>query len=156
MIQYEQEHISSIFLPRKCVYQAMKKNAGLDLSTIIFSPVIAAEAAIRFAPKAIAITKAEALYASKQFAEQVRKRIDSDARVFLFGSMAKGTAGVDSDIDVAVVSQKFSDDIVAESVRLNRLAREISGDIEVHTVAYADWRKGDPHVLEIQKWGVEI
>ena len=149
-------NISVQYFCQESMCKAMKKNAGLDLSTITFSPVIAAEAAIRFAPKTNAISKAEALDASKHFATQVRKRIDNDARVFLFGSMVKGTANVDSDIDVAVVSNKFGDDIVAESVRLNRVAREISWDIEVHTVAYADWRKGDPHVLEIQKWGVEI
>ena len=134
----------------------MKKTVGVDLNTITFSPVVAAEAAKRFASKTAAITKDDAMNTSKLFAAKVRERIDSEARIFLFGSTIKDTADINSDIDVAVVSKKFGDDIVAESVKLNRLAREISWDLEVHTVAYADWRKGDPHVFEIQKWGVEI
>ena len=41
-------------------------------------------------------------------------------------------------------------------VSLSSLAQQISWDIEVHDVPLSDWRKGSPHVFEIQRWGIPV
>jgi len=134
----------------------MNTRAGVELGTLVFDRAIAKEAAIKLAPKTSAITRDEALKVGSDFAARVREWIDPDALVFVFGSTVKGTAQPDSDIDVAVVSKKHDADVIESAVALSRIARDVSWDIEVHTVAYEDWRKGNPHVSEIQRWGVPI
>ena len=133
-----------------------RRYAGVELGNLIFNKDIAAEAAIKLAPKATAITRDEALKISTDFAARVRERVDPEALVFVFGSTVRGTADLNSDIDVAVVSKTHDADVIEAAVALSRIARDVSWDIEVHTVAYEDWRKGDPHVSEIQKWGIAI
>ena len=134
----------------------MGRYAGVNLGNLVFNRRIAEEAAVKLAPKTSAITRNEALKISADFASHVRERIDPEALVYVFGSAIKGTANVNSDIDVAVVSKKNDADVIDAAVALSRIARDVSWDIEVHTVAYEDWRKGDPHVYEIQKWGIPV
>ena len=134
----------------------MGRYAGVDLGNLVFNRRIAEEAAIKLAPKKSAITRDEALRISANFASHIRKRIDPEALVYVFGSTIRGTANVNSDIDVAVVSKKNDTDVIDAAVALSRIAHDISWDIEVHTVAYEDWRKGNPHVYEIQKWGIPV
>ena len=50
----------------------------------------------------------------------------------------------------------FGNDVVRAYVVLSMLADEVSWDIEIHAIAPVDWQKGDPHVLEIKKWGISI
>ena len=130
------------------------KYKGADLSTVMFASNGTHDSV--FVPRTYAITKEEALFAGSQFAEQVRKRIDPDALIFVFGSVIKGTANAESDIDIAVVSKIFDKDIIREGAKLSSLAQSISWDIEVHDIAIADWRKGDPHVFEIKRWGIPV
>ncbi|MCL2775542.1 MAG: nucleotidyltransferase domain-containing protein [Oscillospiraceae bacterium] len=134
----------------------MGRYAGVDLGNLVFNRSIAEEAATKLAPKKAMITRDEALKISADFATRVREQIDPEALVFVFGSTVRGTANINSDIDIAVVSKAHDADVIEAAVELSRIARDVSWDIEVHTVAYEDWRKGDPHVFEIQKWGIPI
>ena len=131
-----------------------RKYVGADLSTVIFAPADAENSI--FMTRTSAITKAEALNIGRQFAAKVRELIDSEALVFVFGSIIKGKAHIGSDIDIAVVSKKLDGDIIREGAKLSSLAQRISWDIEVHDVALSDWRKGNPHVFEIQRWGIPV
>ncbi|MBW1775017.1 MAG: nucleotidyltransferase domain-containing protein [Deltaproteobacteria bacterium] len=47
-------------------------------------------------------------------------------KVVLYGSHAKGIAGTWSDIDLAVVSPDFSEDLFEERIRLMKLALNVS------------------------------
>lgn len=134
----------------------MGRYAGVDLGSLVFSRDVAEQAAIKLAPKTSAITQDEALKISADFASRVREQIDSDALVFVFGSTVRGSVNLNSDIDVAVVSKKNDADIIEAAVALSGIARDVSWDIEVHTVACEDWRNGNPHVFEIQKWGIPV
>ena len=49
---------------------------GTDMSSLVFDAYIAAEAAIKLAPKAVPITKDEALRIGEDFATLVRVRIE--------------------------------------------------------------------------------
>ena len=133
-----------------------RKYAGVDISNLVFDKAAAAEAVLRLAPKSSAVTRDEALKIGGRFAERVRERVDPAALVFVFGSAVKGEADLNSDIDIAVVSETNGEDIYAAFANLSGIAHEINRDIEVHAVAPIDWRKGDPHVFEIQKWGVPV
>ena len=134
----------------------MIRHAGVELGALVFDKAIAKDAAIKLAPKTSAITRDEALKVGADFAARIRERVDPDALVFVFGSTVRGTAQLNSDIDVAVISKTHDSDVIEAAVILSRIAREVSWDIEVHTVAYEDWRKGDPHISEIQRWGVSV
>jgi len=133
-----------------------RTNADFFTNSIIFDPEIAAEAALRLTRKTSPITKEEALEVGKDYASLVRARVDPDALVFVFGSTVTGNADLNSDIDIAVVSKTNDYAIYDAFANLSVLADEVSWDIEVHVVATKDWHKGDPHVLEIQRWGVAV
>jgi predicted nucleotidyltransferase len=130
-----------------------KAYTGADLSTIIYNMAVSTR---QIPDRTSVITREEAIDAGRQFASQVRDRVDPDARIFVFGSAIKGNAHVKSDIDIAVVSKAFDGDYFREAGRVSGIARNVSWDIEVHAIMSIDWLKGDPHVLEIQKWGVEV
>ena len=134
----------------------MSRHVGTDLSTIVYDTNIAAEAERRLARKTRPISRADALKTSAEFAALVRERVDSDAIVYVFGSTIKGESKLDSDIDIAVVSRVYGNDVMGAYVALSLLAELVDWDIEVHSVAPVDWYRGDPHVHEIQKWGVRI
>lgn len=75
---------------------------------------------------------------------------------FLFGSYAKGTASLNSDIDVAIVSPDFSgfrfDD-------LRKVAKEVysfDADIEVLTFKESDFTTDNPFVEEIIRTGLKL
>ena len=77
-------------------------------------------------------------------------------RVFLFGSYAKGIAGKWSDIDLAVVSPDFSEDLFEERIRLMKLALVIDERIEPTPFRPEDFNENVPLVNEINESGIEI
>jgi predicted nucleotidyltransferase len=127
-----------------------------ELNTVIIDKKIAEAAKIKLAPKTTPITKEEALIIGKKFAERVRNELDNNAMIFVFGSTIKGEADLNSDIDIAVVSKEYGDDVMKGCVLLGRIADDISWDIEVHTVAQTDWINENLHTFEIKKWGVAV
>ena len=76
--------------------------------------------------------------------------------VFVYGSHAKGSAGKWSDIDLAVVSNDFEEDLFEERIRLMKLAQEIDERIEPVPFRPEDFIGADPLVNEIRKSGVQI
>ena len=77
-------------------------------------------------------------------------------KVFLYGSYAKGTEAEWSDIDLAVVSPDFSEDLFEERIRLMRLASSIDERIEPSPFRPGDFTEDDPLVREIRRSGFEI
>ena len=77
-------------------------------------------------------------------------------RVFLYGSHAKGIAGKWSDIDLAVVSPDFSEDLFEERIKLMKLALGIDDRIEPNPFRPEDFNQNNPLVNEISKSGIEI
>lgn len=60
----------------------------------------------------------------------VKKHNIDVSQAILFGSHAKGTAGPDSDIDIAVFSKQFGEDIPEEMMFLRKLALKVDSRIE--------------------------
>jgi predicted nucleotidyltransferase len=75
-------------------------------------------------------------------------------KVYLFGSYAKNTNGVDSDIDVAIVVSHIEGDYFSIHPLLWKLRRQIDDRIEPILIE-RDNDSGD-FLSEIQKYGIEI
>ena len=89
------------------------------------------------------------------FLDEIRKRYHVDS-AYLFGSYARGTQDRWSDIDLAVVSSDFSEDLFEERLVLMRLACEIDERIEPKSFRPDGFEPIDPLVHEIQKHGVKL
>ena len=91
----------------------------------------------------------------ERFLAAVRKvrRIEA---AYLYGSQAQGTATRWSDIDVAVISPDFTDDLFQERLLLMRLAAQIDDRIEPHPFRPADFDPTAPLVSEICRTGVRV
>jgi predicted nucleotidyltransferase len=75
------------------------------------------------------------------YADAVKKEF-SPASIMLFGSYAKGNPRDESDIDVAVIFNGFSDDWRKASSRLWNIAYDISWDIEPHLLDITQDKSG--------------
>jgi predicted nucleotidyltransferase len=100
--------------------------------------------------------KNEALRIAKEYAVRVRTELDSDAEIYLFGSAVRDEMQEHSDIDVAVVSKIFGDNVVDNRVKLMLLSNVISYDIEPHPVLREDWVDVTPFTREIKNEGISI
>ena len=75
---------------------------------------------------------------------------------YLYGSFAKGTSNKWSDIDVAIISPDFSDDLFEERLNLIKLAASIDDRIEPKPFKKELFDPNDPLVDEIQKSGIQL
>ncbi len=75
---------------------------------------------------------------------------------YLYGSQVKGMASQWSDIDVAVVSSDFSDDLFEERLALMHLAARIDSRIEPRPFKEETFNGNDPIASEIQRHGLRV
>ena len=67
-------------------------------------------------------------------------------KAILFGSYAKGNAGKDSDIDIAIISPDFGRDYVEEAIMLKEISEDINLDISPRPYSseeYQNVKRGD-------------
>ena len=83
------------------------------------------------------------------------RRIKLEA-LYVFGSFAKGTPHLDSDIDVAVVSESLSGDPIDDFVLLAGFRRGIDERIEPHPFRPEDFTEDNPEAAEIMRTGIRI
>ncbi len=91
----------------------------------------------------------------KSFLEEIQKKFKID-NAYLYGSFAKGTANKWSDIDIAIVSPDFSDDLFEDRLLLIRLASTIDDRIEPKPFKKELFNRNDPLVDEIQRNGIRL
>ena len=75
--------------------------------------------------------------------------------VILFGSYAKGSNHIDSDIDLAIVF-KTVDDIIDLQIELMKLRSDDDLLIEPHPFRLSDFNNTNPFVSEILKSGIKL
>ena len=92
---------------------------------------------------------------TKRFLEEIQKKYKIDS-AYLYGSFAKGTSNKWSDIDIAIVSQDFSDDLFQERLQLMRVAYSINDRIEPKLFKKELFNRNDPLVDEIKKNGIRL
>jgi len=102
------------------------------------------------------LTKKDVMKIAQQYAEKVRTELDIEAKIYLFGSMASDDFNEDSDIDIAIISKKFTDDVVGDYAIVASLAHDISWDIEPHAIPYEDTINTTPFTDAIQREGILI
>jgi len=102
------------------------------------------------------ITLEEALKIANTYACKIREEVDSNAKVYLFGSVARGENTKESDIDIAVISKIFDKDVVKDYAIVNRVGFSINSNIDARAIMYDDWIYTDPLTEKIQREGIMI
>jgi predicted nucleotidyltransferase len=87
--------------------------------------------------------------------EEVRKKYSIDC-AYLFSSFAKGTSNKWSDINIAIISSDFSDDLFEERLNFMQLAASVDDCIEPKPFKKELFDSNDPLVDEIQKNGIQF
>ena len=75
---------------------------------------------------------------------------------YLYGSHAKGNSHQWSDIDLAIISPDFYEDLFEDRLHLMRIAATIDDRIEPRPFKKELFNRNDPLVDEIQKNGVKL
>ncbi len=91
----------------------------------------------------------------EKFLAFVGQRLRIDA-AYLYGSQAAGTAHSWSDIDVAIVSPGFSDNLFEDRLALMRWAAAIDDRIEPQPFRPERFGPGDPLASEISRNGIRL
>lgn len=97
----------------------------------------------------------DVLASVERFLAVVRQRLRVEA-AYLYGSQAAGSACAWSDIDVAVISPDFSDDLFQERVTLMQWAAAIDDRIEPQPFTPERFGPNDPLASEISQRGVRL
>jgi predicted nucleotidyltransferase len=94
----------------------------------------------------------------KTYAARLKEKGIHFQKIILFGSYANNTQRKDSDIDIAVVSDKFGEDRFEERVMLTKIAYYVDAHIEPHPVSLKEYSEDNWQALihEIKSKGIEI
>ncbi len=92
---------------------------------------------------------------ARHFIEGIQKLYRIEA-AYLYGSYAKGAPSEWSDIDIAIVSPDFSDDLLNERLTLTQLAIPLDNRIEPKPFNKRSFDPNDPLVHEIIKHGIPL
>jgi uncharacterized protein len=76
--------------------------------------------------------------------------------LYLYGSYARGDFNRDSDIDVAVVADNLSGDLVDDTFKLMKYRRMVDIRIEPHPFLPAEFQVNNPIAREIMETGIRI
>ena len=96
-----------------------------------------------------------ALELAKQYVRMCEQINVPISRAILFGSQARGTAHGDSDIDLLLVSPKFTRDTLKNWQMLVPVTAKLF-DVEPHPYREKNFRKGDPFLEEVMREGIEV
>jgi len=78
-------------------------------------------------------------------------------KAYLFGSYAKHTDRIDSDIDIALIIDNLKDEEKFDlQVQLMLLASNFDMRIEPHPISLIDFTSENPFAKEIKRTGIEI
>jgi len=92
----------------------------------------------------------------QKYVEKVCENYKIEA-IILFGSYAKGTEREDSDIDIAIITDDFENDIFDEQLNLKKLRWEIDLRIEPHLIRIEDYRDvSTPFIQEVIDTGIKV
>ncbi len=101
------------------------------------------------------LTKKSAINLIKEYVKHCYKNNIYFKKVILFGSFVSGNVNKDSDIDVLLVSDQFTDNTFENWRTLSPITAKFF-DIEPHPYPTDYFKKGDPFIEEIKKKGIEI
>lgn len=92
----------------------------------------------------------------QKYVEKVCENYKIEA-IILFGSYAKGIEREDSDIDIAIITDDFNNDIFDEQLNLKKLRWEIDLRIEPHLIRIEDYKEvSTPFIKEVIDTGIKV
>jgi len=91
-----------------------------------------------------------------QYLRVLRENNLNYSKVYLYGSYAQGNYKKDSDIDLAIVSNDFSGDVIDDQLLLMKLRRKVDTRIEPHPFVEEEFSMDNPFVKTIIETGEEI
>lgn len=91
-----------------------------------------------------------------RYIEALREKNINVMGSFLFGSYAKGKNTEWSDIDVAILTDRFIGDSIDFRFLLMKVARDIDADIEPHPFLIEEFNELDPVAAEILRTGERL
>ncbi len=97
----------------------------------------------------------QAYEVARRYADFLKKRKSGVKKIYLFGSYVKGTADENSDIDLAIVFEAFSDSFDMQ-VELMKLRRQFDTRIEPHPFREVDFNMSNPFANEVLTSGFEL
>ena len=102
------------------------------------------------------ITFESAMAIAKKYASRVYNELDSQAIIYLYGSVVNNKAHPRSDIDIAVISKAFTSDVCKNYAIVNLLAFDIDENIDVQAIILEDWIQKTPFTSQLEKQGVLV
>ena len=99
--------------------------------------------------------KKQAYDVARKYANFLKKNKLGVKKIFLFGSYVKGTANENSDIDLAIVFETFSNSFDMQ-VELMKLRRKFDTRIEPHPFRDEDFNMSNPFANEVISSGFEL
>ena len=102
------------------------------------------------------ISRNDAMEIARRYARRIRSSLDSKAEVYLFGSTARDEASDISDIDIAVVSDTFTDDVSGDFTKVNILAYDVDMRINAQAIPYEDWEYLTPFTHQVKTTGIAV
>jgi len=92
-----------------------------------------------------------------KFVQLLKQQGVSVSKVIIFGSYAKGRTNPDSDIDVAIVSTQFGQDIAEEMMLLRKIALKVDSHIEPVPLCPDDLSDNlSTLAQEIKRYGIDV
>ncbi|MCL4514292.1 MAG: nucleotidyltransferase domain-containing protein [Firmicutes bacterium] len=92
---------------------------------------------------------------ARKYADVLRREINL-LGLYVYGSYARGEQDQDSDIDIAVVADDFTGDMVEDTFRLMKLRRQVDTRIEPHPFRQSDFTEKNPMAREVMRTGIRI
>jgi predicted nucleotidyltransferase len=91
----------------------------------------------------------------RSYIKFLKKSFPNIKTTYIFGSYVKGSAHVDSDIDIAVIFNDIKDSFELQ-VELMKIRRKYDSRIEPHVFRATDFNSSHPLAQEIISTGIEI
>jgi predicted nucleotidyltransferase len=92
-----------------------------------------------------------------EFLQLLKQQGFNISRAILFGSYAKGAANPDSDIDIAIVSTHFGQDVAEEMMLLRKIALKVDSHIEPVPLSPEDLDDNlSTLTQEIKRYGIDV
>lgn len=90
-----------------------------------------------------------------RFADDLKNHIDLHS-LYVYGSYTNGKFTDDSDIDIAVVAEDFTGDLVEDTYMLMKIRRNVDYRIEPHPFTIQEFNENDPMAREVIRTGIRI
>ncbi len=101
------------------------------------------------------VTQEMLINIGRKYADALRTVLTLQS-LYVFGSYATGQHDEDSDIDIAVVSDDLTGDIVDDTFALMKLRSEVDTRIEPHAFLTSDFTENNPIAREIMEAGIRM